>query len=198
MTNNFLKCFTLYKKCKLSGKAISFLSKKGNFAAYPTIQTSMKKELLFTLLLAVICQLALAQSASSVFNDFRDKKNANYYSIPKLMLTVASSKLKDGNYKELLQQVKEVKILNLGDCSKSVRKKFAKKIGNLSGKGYDNFTGMKSGKNKDISLLVKQDGDNINELVGLVHESSSCLGILITGNIKTESIASLIGLVDDL
>lgn len=158
----------------------------------------MRKKLLLTMLLAVVCQLIMAQSASSVFNDFRDKNDANYYSIPKLMLTVAASKLADGSSKDLLQQVKSVKILNLGECSKSVRNKFAKKIAKLSDNGYESFTGIKGGKDKDVSMLVKQDDESITELVALIHDDDTCLGILISGHIQPESIAALLGLVDDL
>lgn len=145
----------------------------------------------------VTCQMAFCQSANSVFNDFRDKKHAEYVSVPKLLMSVAAAKVKDGNVAALLKEVDAAKILTLSDCSKSVRRKFAKKINALSGNGYDNFTGVKSGKDKDMTVLVRQSDGNINEIVGLVLTGSSCVGILVTGNINAEDVAAIIGMVSD-
>lgn len=104
------------------------------------------KKILFTLLLMLTCQMAFCQKANSVFNDFRDKKHAECVSVPKLMLTIAAAKMKDGNVNALLKEVDEVKILKLTDCSGRVRRKFVKKIKALDGDGYSEFSGMKKGK----------------------------------------------------
>ena len=101
------------------------------------------KKILFTFVLLLTCQLAFCQSASSVFNDYRDKKHAEYVSVPKLMLTIAAAKVKDGNVAALLKEVDEAKVLTLSGCSSSVRKKFVKKIAALSDEGYSEFTGVK-------------------------------------------------------
>lgn len=153
------------------------------------------KKILFTLLLMLTCQMAFCQKANSVFNDFRDKKHAECVSVPKLMLTIAAAKMKDGNVNALLKEVDEVKILKLTDCSGSVRRKFVKKIKALD--GYSEFTGMKKGKSEGMSILVKQKGDTIKEIVALSSGSNSCVGILLTGNVNAEDVAALIGIVDD-
>lgn len=155
------------------------------------------KKILFTLLLMLTCQMAFCQKANSVFNDFRDKKHAECVSVPKLMLTIAAAKMKDGDVNALLKEVDEVKILKLTDCSGSVRRKFVKKIKALDGDGYSEFTGMKKGKSEGMSILVKQKGDTIKEIVALSSGSDSCVGILLTGNVNAEDVAALIGIVDD-
>ena len=155
------------------------------------------KKILFTLLLMLTCQMAFCQKANSVFNYFRDKKHAECVSVPKLMLTIAAAKMKDGNVNALLKQVDEVKILKLTDCSGRVRRKFVKKIKALDGDGYSEFTGMKKGKSEGMSILVKQKDNTIKEIVALSSGSDSCVGILLTGNINAEDVAALIGIVDD-
>lgn len=155
------------------------------------------KKILFTLLLMLTCQMAFCQKANSVFNDFRDKKHAECVSVPKLMLTIAAAKMKDGNVNALLKEVDEVKILKLTDCSGRVRRKFVKKIKALDGDGYSEFTGMKKGKREGISIMVKQKDNTIKEIVALSSGSDSCVGILLTGNINAEDVAALIGIVDD-
>lgn len=155
------------------------------------------KKILFTLLMVLACQVALCQSANSVFNDFRDKKHAEYVSVPRLLMSVAAAKVKDGNVAALLKEVDEAKVLTLSDCSKSVKRKFAKKLSTLSGNGYDDFTGMKSGKDKDMKILVKQSGETIKEIVALVLNNNACVGILVTGSINAEDVAAIIGMVED-
>lgn len=155
------------------------------------------KKVLFTLLLMLTCQMAFCQSASSVFNDFKDKKRAECVTVPKLMLTIAAAKMKDGNVTALLKEVDEVKVLKLTDCSGSVKRKFAKKIKALDGDGYSEFTGMKKGKSEGMSILVKQKGETIKEVVAVSSGYNSCVGILLTGDINSEDVAALIGIVDD-
>ena len=155
------------------------------------------KKILFTFVLLLTCQLAFCQSASSVFNDYRDKKHAEYVSVPKLMLTIAAAKVKDGNVAALLKEVDEAKVLTLSRCSSSVRKKFVKKIAALSVEGYSEFTGVKKGKAEGMNILVKQKGDTINEVVAVSAGDNSCMGILITGDINAEDVAAIIGMVDD-
>lgn len=155
------------------------------------------KKILFTLLLMLTCQMAFCQKANSVFNDFRDKKHAECVSVPKLMLTIAAAKMKDGNVNALLKQVDEVKILKLTDCSGRVRRKFVKKIKALDGDGYSEFTGMKKGKSEGMSILVKQKDNTIKEVVAVTSGSNTCVGILLTGDINAEDVAALIGIVDD-
>ena len=155
------------------------------------------KRIVIALLLLLTCQLAFCQSASSVFNDFRDKKHAEYVTVPKLLMTVAAAKVKDGNVAALLKEVDEARVLTLSDCSKSIRKKFVKKVAELSKNGYSEFTGMKKDKYSGMTVLVKEKGDTISEIVAMTSSDNTCLGILITGTINAEDVAAIIGMVDD-
>ena len=155
------------------------------------------KRIVIALLLLLTCQLAFCQSASSVFNDFRDKKHAENVTGPKLLMTGAAAKVKDGNVAALLKEVDEACVLTLSDCSKSTRKKFVKKVAELSKNGYSEFTGMKKDKYSGMTVLVKEKGDTISEIVATTSSDNACMGILITGTINAEDVAAIIGMVDD-
>lgn len=155
------------------------------------------KKVLITLLLILTCQMAFCQSASSLFSEYKDKKHAECVSVPKLMLSIAAAKMKDGNINALLKEVDEIKILKLTDCSKSIKKKFVKKVKALEDDGFSEFTGMKKGKSEGMSILMKQEGDIIKEVVALSAGDNSCVAILLTGKINGEDIAALIGIVND-
>ena len=89
------------------------------------------KKVLFSLLLLLSCQLAFSQSASALFNDYKQERKATYVSVPRAMMSIAAGKLKDGNVQALLQQVQSARVLTLSDCRKGVRKKFAQDVGFL-------------------------------------------------------------------
>ena len=112
-------------------------------------------------------------------------------------MTVAAAKVKDGNVAALLKEVDEACVLTLSDCSKSTRKKFEKKVAELSKNGYSEFTGMKKDKYSGMTVLVKEKGDTISEIVATTSSDNTCMGILITGTINAEDVAAIIGMVDD-
>lgn len=154
------------------------------------------KKIMFTLMLAVACQFAAAQEAVSIFNDFKNQKKAEYVSIPKVMMSLASLKVKDSNVQSLLQQIRSAKVLTLDDCSKSVRRKFAKRITELTSKGYEEYTRVKD-DGDNVLILAKQSEHQVSEIVALITDHDDCMGILVTGNINREDIEAIVSMVGD-
>lgn len=157
----------------------------------------MKKVILFFVLLFT-CQLAFCQSASSLFNDYKTKNHAEYVSVPKLLMSIAAAKVKDGNVTTLLKQIDEVKVLTLDDCKKKVRKSFLKDVSGLLSQGYTEFTTVNEGGSRESTqILVKEKDKKIKEVLAIESDKDDCVGILIKGNINPEDIAALIGMVED-
>ena len=154
------------------------------------------KKILFTLLLVLVCQMVSAQTATSVFNEFRNEKKSEYVSVPRAMMTIAAARVKDGNIQALLKEVKSAKILTLDECRKGVRKDFVKKISALTSNGYEEYTRMKDKKDNTL-ILAKKEGQYISEIVALMSDENDCSGILITGQINPEDIEAVVGMVED-
>lgn len=142
-----------------------------------------------------VTQLTFAQSANSLFNDFSDKKNAVLTTVPKLATKLASSLLDKPDVSDLVKQVKTVKVLNLGDCSSSAKKKFAKKFKALTKEDYENALGVKSNKLEGSTTLIKQDGDIIKEIAVLNYYDDFCIGVLVTGEINVSDLDNVVTLL---
>ncbi len=156
----------------------------------------MKKSII-TLLLMLVCQLTMAQTAKSVFDDYKQKSGAEYVSVPSMVIKVAANKIKDEKAKDLVSQVKSARVLNMGGCKKSVRKKFVKAIKKLPKSGYDTITNMRS-SSTDTQIYTLGDDDTLKEVVVLLSGDDSATAVLFTGNISSDSISDLIGLADSM
>ncbi len=153
------------------------------------------KKLLLSLMLALACQLSMAQTAKSVFDEYKSKNDAAYVSVPSALIQIGASKLKDERAKEVVGQVKSARMLNLNDCKKSVRKKFVKAVEKLRKQGYDEATNMKNGDD-NILVLTKGNDSTLEEVLVLIKKDPDVTAILFTGNISVDTISSLIGLAE--
>ncbi len=153
------------------------------------------KKLLLSLILMLACQWVSAQTADAVFSDYRSQKKAEYVSVPRAVMSIAAAKMKSGNVQALLQQVRSAKVLRLDGCKKSVRKKFAKKINALTSQGYEEYSHVKNDEH-NVLILVKQDSNSVNEIVGLMNDRYKCTAVLITGDINREDIEAVVDMID--
>lgn len=154
------------------------------------------KKILMAFLLMLTCQMALAQQALSVFNEYKTRKHADYLSVPHVLLSAAALKMKEGNAQALLQQVGSVKVLRLDGCRKGVRKKFAKKVIGLTSEGYEEYTRVKDDA-RNVLILVKQTDRFITEVVVLSSNDNTCSSLLVTGNINREDVEAVVDMVDE-
>ncbi len=153
------------------------------------------KKLLLSLMLALVCQLSMAQTAKSVFDEYKSKNNVAYVSVPSALIQIGAAKIKDERAKEVVGQVKSARMLNLDDCKKSVRKKFVKAIEKLRKQGYDEATNMKNSSD-NILILTKGNSSTLEEVVILINNNPDVTAILFTGNISVDAISSLVGLAE--
>ncbi len=154
------------------------------------------KKLLFTLVLMLTCQLAFAQTARTIFDDYKDEKHAQFVSVPRVLMSIAANKMKDNNMQAVMKEVKSMKVLTLSDCRKSTRKGFVKKITALPSKGYEEFTRVKDNKD-NVLVLARKGAQYIEEIVLLASDENDCVGIYITGEINPEDMDAVISMAED-
>ena len=90
------------------------------------------KKILWMLLLLVNFQWVSAQEAQALINEFKTQKSAEYMNVSHAMMGIAALKVKNDNVNALLKQIKTMKILELSECDKNVRKKFIEKAQKLT------------------------------------------------------------------
>lgn len=148
------------------------------------------KKILFTLILILSCQMVCAQEASSMFNQYKTAKNVEYMNIP-----ISEAVNEPGEtMQKLAEQLETVEMLNLGECRKSVRKRFERNISKLTSKGYIEYTRIKDGDDL-VLVLMKQGGDFVDEIIILIKDSDDCMALLVKGHINKEDIGDLIRMV---
>ncbi|MBP7767843.1 MAG: DUF4252 domain-containing protein [Prevotella sp.] len=154
----------------------------------------MLKKILLSLLLLSSFQLAFSQTASELFRDYSQKRKATYISLPRAMMSMATSKLSDNNLQAVLQDVKSAKVLKLDNSKKSVRKKFIKQVKQLPKYGYEEFTRVSG--NSDMLVMVKHSASYISEIAMAYNNGATCMGVLITGNINPEDLEAIIQMAE--
>jgi hypothetical protein len=119
----------------------------------------MKKIFTLFALTLLLATNSMAQTAADIFNEFKDKPNVQFVSLPKTLMSLAANGVEDDNKKELLKRMDSIVILSIEDDDQLV-KQFEKKVKNLSKKGYEQMVNSNDDGEK-AQILVKTKGDAI-------------------------------------
>ncbi len=140
----------------------------------------MKKYIIVLLLCIFASQLSFGQDADDLFRIFSKEKNATGINLNGFMVTCIKPFVKD------IIGIKSVKILDLDNCSPSVKDNFAMNITNLETYGYE--TVVKSNENSEVTrIMLKISNDAIKELLVVTTGNSTCM-VRIKGNLKKSQI----------
>ena len=149
----------------------------------------MKKIFTLFALMLLLATNSLAQTATDIFNEFKDKPNVQFVSLPKTLMSLAANGVEDENKKELLKKMDSIVILSIEDDAKLVEQ-FEKKIKNLSKKGYEQMVNSNDDGEK-AQILVKTKGDAITEMLVISIEDNECALVQICGNIRPQDVNDL-------
>lgn len=149
----------------------------------------MKKIFTLFALTLLLATNSMAQTATDIFNEFKDKPNAQFVSLPKTLMSLAANGVEDENKKELLKKMDSIVILSIEDDDQLV-KQFEKKVKNLSKKGYEQMVNSNDDGEK-AQILVKTKGDAITEMLVISIEDNECALVQICGNIRPQDVNDL-------
>lgn len=149
----------------------------------------MKKIFTLFALTLLLATNSMAQTAADIFNEFKDKPNVQFVSLPKTLMSLAANGVEDDNKKELLKRMDSIVILSIEDDDQLV-KQFEKKVKNLSKKGYEQMVNSNDDGEK-AQILVKTKGDAITEMLVISIEDNECALVQICGNIRPQDVNDL-------
>ena len=149
----------------------------------------MKKIFTLFALTLLLATNSMAQTAADIFNEFKDKPNVQFVSLPKTLMSLAANGVEDDNKKELLKRMDSIVILSIEDDDQLV-KQFEKKVKNLSKKGYEQMVNSNDDGEK-AQILVKTKGDAITEMLVISIEDDECALVQICGNIRPQDVNDL-------
>lgn len=153
----------------------------------------MKNLVMFLVLMTLALQSISAKSVKTIINEYRDKSKAEYFYVSPAMMMIAKASIKkyDEETAKYIAKINSMRILNLGACKSSTKKKLYKEIANLDEEEYQPVL-VNGQKNKGSLAFVKIDPSSNSELVSLITSRDSCMLFQVEGTITMEELQKLI------
>lgn len=149
------------------------------------------KKILFTLVILVLSQLGYAQDSEDIFREFGNEKNAECVTISPFLMSIGKMFAKDKEDSKMLSKIKSLKVLDLEECSQSVRSRFASKMEKLRLKGYETMVQVND-EGEKVHILMKIKKDEIRKLLIVCAGTDDCALVQLKGNISKNDLAELV------
>lgn len=152
-------------------------------------KTMRTLSMLMLSLLVISCGM-LAHNADDIINDMRDAKHAQYVNVGSGLLGLG--RLISPTLAEAGLGITSVQMLDLSKCSGNVREKFRKNIQNLyKARTYEELVTNQRGRD-NLTVLVRRDGQFVNELVIANANDIADAMLVINGHINIENVQKII------
>lgn len=153
-------------------------------------KTMRNVTMLLLSLLVVSCGM-LAHNADDIINDLRDARHAQYVNVGSGLLGLG--RLISPTLSEAGLGINSVQLLDLSKCGPNVRDKFRKHIQNLyKARYYEELVTSQRGYGEQQTVLVRRDGQYVNEIVIANASDMSDAMIVINGHINIENLERII------
>lgn len=152
----------------------------------------MKKIILLIIAFAaILSSCRSSKTYSDIMSEFRDERGAEYFSIPKTLLKIGTAAIPKSDGGNLARSISSVRILDLSDCSQSVRNRFLKRIANADNNGYEPFV-QTNEKDEQTRVLMRADDDYVREILIASADRDDCQIVQITGKIRLEDVEKVV------
>jgi hypothetical protein len=152
---------------------------------------NIMKKLITLLLIALFPVLAIAQNSAvdKVFNKYENRDGFTVVTISKGLLKLAADMDdEDQEAKEFLNRIHSIKILATEDHSDV--NLYDEVLSSLDKRDYEELMTVKS-SDEDVLMLIKKDGDLIEELILLVGGREDNAMVYISGRMSMKDMAKI-------
>jgi len=132
----------------------------------------------------------LNRNADDIISDMRDARNAQYLNVGSGLLGLG--RLISPTLAEAGIGISSVQLLDLSKCNPDVREKFRKRIQNLYRGHYYEEVLTSQGGNGGHTVLVRRDGQYVNEIVIANANGVTDAMVVINGHINTENLERIL------
>ena len=159
----------------------------------------MKYLHLIPALLAVCSLTACAGNTNpdEIFDSFRNEPQAECVRVPKLLLKLGTTfAAVDADDREARQALKlasklsSVRVLDLDDCSRDVKARFADETDRLEEKGYETLVRVNDDGEK-VRICLRRENDYITELLIVNRSDDDASMVQLKGHILESEIGKL-------
>ena len=141
-------------------------------------------------LIVMSCSM-LTRNAGDIIDDLRDARDAQYVNVGSGLLGLG--RLISPTLSEAGLGINSVQLLDLSKCSPNVREKFRKRLLNLCRQHtYEEIMTTQHGYGEQKTVLVRRDGQYVNELVIANASDMSDAMVVINGHINIENLERII------
>ena len=136
--------------------------------------------------------MGFAQDMDAVYNEFKDVKGVESVNVSPFLMKFARLFMdSDDKNNPLIKGTHSVKVLDLEDCTKDIKKQFTQKVNQLEHNGYETWMQVKE-DGENVKIIAKMEDQMIRELLVLTTDNDDCALVLIKGKIRKEDIQAII------
>ena len=154
----------------------------------------MMKKIFFILLLTAFTMSMNAQlTVDKLMDKYKGMPHAEYVNVPKMMMnlakTVGGPDIQEAN--EYMKCIHSVKVLDMEDCSPSVKKQFADDVKQLKLDGYEEMVRV-SEDGEQTLILTKGDEKIIREMLIVDASKEDATIVMLKGKMKQSDMEKII------
>lgn len=151
----------------------------------------MKRFVLTCMTILLTLVAGQAKDISDLFDDFKKERHADYVSVSPFMMKMAGMFASASDGGEIMQGIHSVRVLDLEECSSSVKQRFNREVNDVNVSDYEEMVRVKD-EGELVRILVKQDKDIIREMVILCTGGDDCTLVALTGKIRQQDIDKIV------
>lgn len=148
------------------------------------------KKIIAVLALVIACQSTFAQSTQELFDEFGKEYNAESVSISPFLMSIGRLFM-DNDTPTIAKRIKSLRVLDLEDCTDSVKARFTERTNKLQLEGYEPMIQVNEDGEK-VRIFALPNKKGIKELLIICTGSDECTLIQMKGKIRKEDIAELV------
>lgn len=150
----------------------------------------MKKTIIALALLLGVCQVGFGQTVEALFGKYKNEKHAEYVNLTPFLFGVAKLFVPSDEGGNMVKRIRSVCVLDMGDCSSSIKERFAREVKQCRFKEYEEL--MRATEDgEQVRVLLKQKKEVIRDLLVLV-TGDDCTMVHIKGKIRKSDLNDLI------
>ena len=153
----------------------------------------MKKIVVLVVMMTLMLQGAAAQTVESLINTFSTEKGVEKTHVGKAMMRLGAVflKNKEANLSHIAKGINSILVLDLDDCSKDVKQRFASAVDSLNDNAYTSVMETNDGDDR-VRILGKPDGNDLRDVVIISIDNDDCALVRLEGKVKGKDVKKLI------
>ena len=146
--------------------------------------------LLVALMTTVSGFAAAAHDVDAVFSEFAEADNATYVKVNPFMMWLSRAFV-SGDEAKIVRKVKSVRVLDMDDCSMTVKSRFKERVDALGNGGLEEIVRVND-DGEHVRILAKVEKDEIRKMLVVCTSGDDCTLVEINGKFSMDDISGVI------